>query len=579
VADLPTIIINQGGVVETTTASNGNDLGNIILNGGTLSVGGNGYSASYYSLGLLDNVYVTGTAASKINFAAGFVGNSNAGIGLGFDSTGSNSGTTPVFSIAPGASLVVSATLATSENGGTGGSLILAGGGNMTLTAANVYKGATTIAGGTLQVGNGTSGSLYATSPYSALIFNGSGGTINFDEAASSSQNMGALTASAGDGTVESTFVGTSAAVTFSSLATRTAGATLNFVTNGGTNGLNNNINLTGAAAGFISQGDFYGGSTYAWMNGAGTYVRAINYSTDTGAATSASTASLTATNYQQITGAITAQNTATFLTIEDAGSNNFTLASGQTLTVNGILESGGSSTFSGGSGIDAASGAELVLRTNLATDNLTVSTPILANGSNALTKSGLGTVTLSANNTYSGITTVDAGTLALSGSANTVAGQIYVNGGTLAITGGSTTETNATFGDVYIANAADSTGSLAVSSGASFTANATGSVVVVGHGAGGVGIVNNAGTMSISDTYGCVRSALPATIPLAPFTTPGLLLKPAASTASCSGTPAGDTVMSTIPERLAKVTLLASATALAPPVAPAAWWMWRAAR
>ena len=80
---------------------------------------------------------------------------------------------------------------------------------------------------------------------------------------------MVALTAGAGDGTLQSTFVGTSATLTFSSLAARTSGATLNFVTSGGTNGSTNTINLTGAAVGLIGQGDFFGGSNYAYVNAA----------------------------------------------------------------------------------------------------------------------------------------------------------------------------------------------------------------------------------------------------------------------------------------------------------------------
>ena len=84
--------------------------------------------------------------------------------------------------------------------------------------------------------------------------------------------------------------------------------------------GTTNQIDLTAKAAGFIDQGSFYNGSNYAWVNAAGTYVRGINYTGDTGANTSAGTTSLASSTYQQFTGNITAQTAAAFTTLNDAG-------------------------------------------------------------------------------------------------------------------------------------------------------------------------------------------------------------------------------------------------------------------
>ena len=53
--------------METTAAGNDVNLGNIILNGGTLTAAGSGASSSYNSICLLGNVYVTGTGTSTIN--------------------------------------------------------------------------------------------------------------------------------------------------------------------------------------------------------------------------------------------------------------------------------------------------------------------------------------------------------------------------------------------------------------------------------------------------------------------------------------------------------------------------------
>jgi len=64
--------------------------------------------------------------------------------------------------------------------------------------------------------------------------------------------------------------------------------------------------------------------------------------------------------------------------------------------------------------------------------NNVTLATEI--DGAGALTKTGSGTLTLTAANTYSGETTINAGTLALTG---TIAGNVIVNsGGTLNISG-----------------------------------------------------------------------------------------------------------------------------------------------
>ncbi|WP_410962865.1 hypothetical protein, partial [Salmonella sp. SAL4446] len=61
-----------------------------------------------------------------------------------------------------------------------------------------------------------------------------------------------------GDSILKSSFNGTgTASLTFGARVARTAGATGNFITSGGINGVDNRINLT-AAAGFINQGLFF---------------------------------------------------------------------------------------------------------------------------------------------------------------------------------------------------------------------------------------------------------------------------------------------------------------------------------
>ncbi|MEI6674094.1 MAG: autotransporter-associated beta strand repeat-containing protein, partial [Verrucomicrobiota bacterium] len=284
------------------------------------------------------------------------------------------------------------------------------GPGTQVLTGANSYTGTTTISGGTLQIGNGTTGSLNGTTG-TALTFNTYGGTFNVMEAASSTQSMGALTFSAGSNTVNSTFNATSAALTFSSLTARTAGASANFTTTGGANGSTNSINLTGVAAGFVDKGIYFNGADFAAMNAAGTYVRALAYGTDV---STAAVNTITASNHVELTATPAARTGDTLLSLNLAGSGvGYTMNSGS-LTVPGILKSGGGSVgiISGGTSVTTASNAELVIRTDTASDLLKISTPITG-FSGGLTKTGAGTLTLDATNTYTGTTSVVAGKLA----------------------------------------------------------------------------------------------------------------------------------------------------------------------
>ena len=395
-------------------------------------------------------------------------------------------------------------------------------------------------------------------------------------------------------------------ALTFSSLTARTAGATGNFV-NTGTNSAANGFNLTGTTIGFIDQGTFYGGSNYAWMNAAGTYVRGITYGTDTNSESiSASTAAFTASKlYEQVTGsgAITAQTTQTITSLNLANANNFVLAGGATLTVNGILKSGNAAggTISGGTGIQAANNAELVIRTDLGSDTLTISSPILANGTNALTKSGTGTLTLSGTNTYTGTTTVNGGMLVvgagtagdlgtntsgivLNGAANlnftrtnaglslsniisgngsvtqngvggttvlsgenTYTGATTVSAGTLTLTGNRTVTTTGTY-TVY--GAAGTTQTLNIQNGnygitgGNFAVGNTGSTATVNHTAGTITlpvnnlILGNGSTAGTSGTYNLSGGALTVTNIISLGTNAGFsAVSPNTSTITVSGT------------------------------------------
>jgi fibronectin-binding autotransporter adhesin len=136
----------------------------------------------------------------------------------------------------------------------------------------------------------------------------------------------------------------------------------------------------------------------------------------------------------------ITAQTTGSANTLNLSGAGaSLRLADDQTLSINGILRSGGTanvtSAISGGTGIrTVTSGGELVVRTDAANDHMTIASVISDHGGSSLTKSGAGTLLLTGNNTFTGNVTVNEGTLTLGGT-NSFA-DITVNGSTLALNG-----------------------------------------------------------------------------------------------------------------------------------------------
>ena len=172
-------------------------------------------------------------------------------------------------------------------------------------------------------------------------------------------------------------------------------------------------------------------------------------------------------------------------------------------MTVNGLLKTGNNaSIISGGTGI--ATGAELVIRTNEASDSLTISTPIL--GVNALTKTGLGTLTLSAVEAYAGITTVNQGTLTLAGGNNTIAVNkaiVVQNGATINFGSGNQYVGALSSTGTFEGNGGTITGSGLFTTNASSTAfggNFTGSISLTKAG------LSTMTLSSLSDTTGTIN-------------------------------------------------------------------------
>jgi autotransporter-associated beta strand protein len=502
--DLGTLSQTVGAVSITAAAGSADTIGN-----GSLT--GTSYSASNASGNVIVSANLLGDAALAMSGAGtltlsgtnAYTGTTTVSAGVlqavtraalpGYDSAGRvvfNGGTLLValgggWTIGDVSTILANATktsgtlaLDTSSGGATqttawdlgGLGLAKLGGNALTLNRANTITGTTTIGGGTLKLQNAGTGLT---------------------------QTWGGLTLAGPDVTLQSDNAGTGTlSTTFGALTARNSGSTANIVSTGGTNGTDNLINLTGAA-GFIDKGVFFGGANYAALDAANTYVRALAYGSDPDAEV---VDTITTNKHVKLASSPAARVGDTLLSLNLAGGVNYTMSSG-TLTVPGILKSGGgSSTISGGTAVTGGTGVELVIRTDASSDLLTVSTPVTGTG--ALTKSGAGTLTLSSStNAYTGATAVNGGTLEI-GSGGTLGSGTYT--GAIAIADGATFKYNSSAGQTL---------SGAISGGGALTKTG-GTLTLKGANSGFYGTVTvNSGNL-ILDSAAALGNASSLTIP-----------------------------------------------------------------
>jgi len=476
-----TFNLNSGATLEATTIANGT---------GTGTAAGVVRTFNWNS-GTIEN-YLGNSALSETE--------TNLTISAGPTWTLASTGT-HAFDIDSGFTGTVSAVLA-----GTGGTLVDAGPGTLILAAANTYTGSTTVSAGTLQIGNGTAGSISSSS---ALVM--AGGTFGLlgKTSGTTSQTVASLSLNADTASAISLNPNTAAGGTGTTLTitsgtlTTGAGAALNFnyaagTTNGSTVG--NDIVVFGTsptlASGIIGGGYTVtdtGGTGFATVNGSKQVVRladngtsglpvsggssTTNYfidstysTTNTGAA--GSLVEALSSNVSANTVTINTTNLSSGANLA-LGTNALTITSGGGFAFAGANPYTISATGAGGITTSSAGGALIFNNFNSSSTGVTMSAPILANGTNAVTFTGAGVTILQGASTYTGGTTIGSGTVrANSGTTSLGTGALTINsGGTL---GGNGSVGNATNALTVNAGGTIAAGSSSTTTGTLTTGNET---------------------------------------------------------------------------------------------------------
>lgn len=387
---------------------------------------------------------------------------------------------------------------------GTTDTLSVNGAGTVVLKGTNTFTGATAVNGGTLLLDH-TANNDSKLSITAALTLSGGSLSVLGNTAAATNVSvnglsLGSATAPLGGGgrvTVTSA-AGQTTTLNLGAI-TRNAGGSVDFVpvsVGGGTAVIK--TSATNTAAGILGGYATFNKNDWAVVDGSGNVagLTAGSYTTSFGAGLHTSRSSS-----QALASGGATTNTLRF-TAAAAITFNSTTPGTLTLESGGILvASGTGATSIGGTGTRgtlSSSTGDVVVHQQSTSGTLTINSVI--NGS-YLTKSGDGTLALSATNLFTGGTIINGGTLSIAafGNLGATAAGVTLNGGTLAITTGTFTTSGTTF------SASQHPITIGPAGGTfNFTANVslqggglTGSGTLVKMGAGAVNVGSNSSSFS----------------------------------------------------------------------------------
>ena len=463
-----TLVAQNGGTIRNSGGAL-NRIGDVTLDGGDLEANVDNVNWGSWYFGTRNGgqdatVSVSGSAASTISGTGNIALGANTQFNVA-DATGDAA-----------TDLTVSAILATGAASGHTGGFTKLGAGTMELTGVNTYTGDTTISAGTLEIGG--AGQLGSGSYAGAISNSGI-----FEYNSSAAQTLSGVISGAGSVLKDNT-------------GTLTLTANNNF--SGGTTVDGGTLQLT--VDGRIGNG----GLT---VNNGGTF-------------------SIANDDFNSLGGAITVNEGGT-LSTDSTGNNAHNIGAitlnGGTLTSSGNTWSQGNWIFNGdvtvgGSALSTISGLAVGSQPSGGTFNVDdsvagASTDLLVSADitlGSLTKTGTGTMELTGANTYSGTTTVSAGTLALNGAAdnsriagdaNTATFDVTISGGTLRNDANEQIADTASItmsSGAYSLNGATETIDGFTNSGGTFTTG-TGTLIGLGNTitwSGGTNTINDGGTV-----------------------------------------------------------------------------------
>ncbi|MCC6414352.1 MAG: autotransporter-associated beta strand repeat-containing protein [Opitutaceae bacterium] len=387
--------------------------------------------------------------------------------------------------------------------------LEVVGNGRLDLTANNTHTGAVTVAGSELRI-SGASGDLAQSSGFTVQ----QGGTLTLDNTSSTNnrigdsanialnggtisligrsngtsytETMGQVQLTGGANTINVQRTGNNATVLAASALTRSDGATANFTNTGGTLGTSgNNPRVTFTTAPTLTSNVL----GYATVNGTAFAGYDATYGIVAVAGTNTAQNSWTSSVNAAPTSDQTLTNNRTVGSLSLGSGIDVNLNS-RTLTINsgGLLSTGATVSNVSNGTIRAGTGVSDLVAHVYGTGGLNISAVIPDNsGAKNLIKTGDGTLTLSGTtaNTFTGTTYVNDGTLALAKSdgVNAIAGDIVVGDGR-------GTDILRLDANEQIANTADVT-----LRGSEY---GTGETILQFNGAGGVGVTEKLGTLTI---------------------------------------------------------------------------------